>query len=315
MSKSADRDLVLSGLDGSNPLAFLAALGAFRTFIRIASDVPVTMRWHADGTWNPVIAGYPESEPGAVSDQLHAALAGAEQRTEFGIGDDLTLAPDVFRGFAASASAESSPADRRAADFASAYGCDATISATSDKPLIQDTALRTMAGAGHQHFLGFMRNIIQATTAAHLRKALFEPWSYDDSVQNQTLRWDPLDDVRYALRWRDPSGDPVRRKRGNMLGANRLAIEGLALLPTIPTRSGLGTTGFRGRRSSDTFWTWPIWTAPASVDSVRSLLALKALQAESPDREELGLRGIPEVFRSQRITIGKVRNFTAAESV
>jgi hypothetical protein len=144
-----------------------------------------------------------------------------------------------------------------------------------------------MAGAGHQHFLGFMRNIIATTTAEHLRKTLFDPWRYDDPVQNATLRWDPADDSRYALQWRNPSGDPSRRSSGSMLGANRLAIEGLPLLPTSPQSFGLATTGFRGRKSSDTFWTWPVWSIPLDLHTVRSLLAHSELQADQPNHEIL----------------------------
>src|SRR5947209_20011034 len=115
-----------------------------------------------------------------------------------------------------------------------------------------------MSGAGHQHFLEFMKWIVERTGPDHLEKTLFRPWRYDDPVQNQTLRWDPADDVRRALRWRDPSGDPQRSRRGGMLGANRLAIEGLPLLPTIPVGRTLRTTGFSGRGSGTTYWTWPL---------------------------------------------------------
>lgn len=42
----------------------------------------------------------------------------------------------------------------------------------------------------------------------------------------------------------------------------------------------------------------------------RSLVALKDLQGETPDRTSLSARGIVEVFRSQRLTVDKFRNFT-----
>jgi hypothetical protein len=172
-----------------------------------------------------------------------------------------------------------------------------------------------MSGAGHQDFLAVARNIVSNTTLHHLEKALFQPWQYDDPVEKQTMRWDPTDDIRYALRWRNPSGDPVRKKRGTVLGANRLAIEGLPLLPTIPIGSVLYTTGFTGQNSRDTFWTWPIWQDPLPLDLVRSLLALRDLQLPEPPRRKLTVMGIVEVYRSQRLTIGKFRNFAPAESV
>jgi hypothetical protein len=48
---------------------------------------------------------------------------------------------------------------------------------------------------------------------------------------------------------------------------------------------------------------------------VRSVLALDTLQAARPDRRELAARGIAEVFRCERITVGKFRNFTPATAV
>jgi hypothetical protein len=226
------------------------------------------------------------------------------------LGPDLTIDQEVFREFAAHAAEHANQtSDRTWADFAAAFGCELTVSSDGK---IQDTALRTMSGAGHQHFVQFISLIVKRTTAEHLEKALFAPWRYDDAVEKATLRWDPQDDVRRALRWRGPSGDPERRKRGNVLGANRLAIEGLPLLPTIPVGRELRTTGFSGRGSQNTFWTWPIWSGPLSLDVVRSLLAMPEVQGEFED-PALHSRGVLQVMRCRRLTIGKFRNFTPAQ--
>jgi hypothetical protein len=169
-----------------------------------------------------------------------------------------------------------------------------------------------MSGAGHQNFIEFMRIIAGRTTAEHIEKALFRPWRYEDAVEKQTMRWDPADDVRRALRWRKPSGDPSRGRRGGMLGGNRLAIEGLPLLPTIPDGPGLRTTGFVAEGRGATYWTWPIWSDPLPVDVVRSLLAHPSLRRDA-ERETLSHLGVAEVFRSRRLTIDKYRSFTPAE--
>ena len=172
-----------------------------------------------------------------------------------------------------------------------------------------------MSGAEHQDFLAIVRNIVTNATPRHLEKAMFEPWQYDDPIEKQTMRWDPIDDVRYALRWRIPSGDPTRKKQGTVLGANRLAIEGLPLLPTMPVSSVLRTTGFTGQGSRDMFWTWPIWQSPLPLDVVRSLLSLHELQLPAPRRDRLAKMGVIEIYRSQRLTVGKFRNFAPAASV
>jgi len=235
----------------------------------------------------------------------------------FAIGDDLTVSPDAFRSFVVSAVAASSRLDRSWVDFAAAFGCEAATLVVSGKKdtVIQDTAFRTMSGAGHQHFVAFMCHIFRETTKRHLDKTLFEAWSYDDPTEKQSMRWDPIDDFRYALQWRNPSGDPTRKKGGSMLGANALAIGALALFPTIPVGRGLQTTGFRGRRSRNTFWTWPIWERPLSLDVVRSVLALDEIQQQMPSMMLLSARGIVAVYRSQRLTVGKYRCFAPAEAV
>jgi hypothetical protein len=226
----------------------------------------------------------------------------------FAIDDNLKIPPDRYRkDYAELAAAKAHESrDRTWADFVAAFGSEATA---SEEGVIQDTALRTMSGAGHQHFLKTMRDLVQNTAAEHLRKALFEPWRYEDP--KPSLRWDPADDRRYALRWNEPSGDPIRTVRG----ANRVAIEALPLLPAMPVGTRLETTGFRGRSSRDTFWTWPIWSAPLTVDAVRSVLALRQLQEDPPPRPELAAMGVNEVYRSQRLTVGKYRNFAPAQAV
>ncbi|MCA9072532.1 MAG: hypothetical protein KDA84_26590 [Planctomycetaceae bacterium] len=229
------------------------------------------------------------------------------------LGNNLTIAPEDYREHALRSQLAASKEHRAWADFVAAFGAD--IPNQDNPSIIQDTAIRTMSGTGHQHFLGVMTTLIRETTKEKLREALFDVWSYSDPMQNQNLRWDPQDDVRYALRWRNPSGDPVRRNAGSVVGANRLAIEGLPLLSTTCTARGLTTTGFVGRRSTDTFWTWPIWDGWLTLSTARSVLLLPEIQMDSPSRDDLALRGIVEVFRSQRLTVNKFRNFSPAKSV
>jgi hypothetical protein len=167
-----------------------------------------------------------------------------------------------------------------------------------------------MSGAGRQHFLKTMQNLVAQTRTEHMHKTLFQRWDYSDPVRNMSLRWDPYDDNRYALRWSDPSGDPERERGGAMWGANRLAIEGLPLFPVMPGAQQLETTGFRTAGSRETFWTWPIWEPYIGLDEVRSLVALDDLQADTPNRTRLSARGVVEVLRSQRLTVDMYRNFT-----
>jgi hypothetical protein len=166
-----------------------------------------------------------------------------------------------------------------------------------------------MSGAGHQHFLKFFRELVSKTDVDHLHRALFLPWDYADEGRGMNLRWDPLDDRRYALRWEDPSSDPVKTMRG----ANRLAIEGLPLLPTMPTLDGLATTAFEGKGARKTRFIWPIWTSPISIDVLRSLLT-SVLSLKDGGVLATNL-GVVVLYTSARITTGKFRNFTPSAPV
>ena len=110
---------------------------------------------------------------------------------------------------------------------------------------------------------------------------------------------------------RDPSKDAA----GTEWGANRLAFEAIPLLMAAPVGRTLVTTGFRGTRGSDTFFTWPIWDIPVSLDTVRSILSLEELQEDAPNRGRLAAMGVREVFRSQRMNTGRYRNFSPARAV
>ena len=98
----------------------------------------------------------------------------------------LTINCEEFRKVAQSASNAAGLTERHDADFIAAFGCDSLpISARDSR--IQDTALRTMSGAGHQHFIGSMRELGESTKSDHLRASLFEVWQYSDP--KPSLRW------------------------------------------------------------------------------------------------------------------------------
>ena len=304
-------ELPCSGVDASNPLGFLAALGLLRSASRALPDNNVKMKWEHNGRWHPVLV---MSQPMSADDliqALHLTLTGRQADGHFcDLGQNTTVPRDIFRTLAQAAVVGGTGRDRTSIDFYAAFGSDALVS-ENDGITIQDTALRTMAGAGHQHFLDTMRNVISACEPEHLQKTVFQTWQYDDPTQTLSLRFDPLDDNRHALRWRNPSGDPDRKKNGSMLGANRLAIEALPLFTTVPGERFLQTTGFKGHRSRDTYFSWPVWTTPVGADVIRSILTLREIQT-GKETETLLSRSIAAVFRSQRITVGKVRNFTPA---
>ena len=306
-NKSAASGLLLNGLDGSNLLGFLAGVGVLRVATKADPQADWRVRWEMrEGHWSPALLGDRTPTAGGLIELLMPALK--EMKDAFRFADDLTINCEEFRQVAQAAYHAADITDRHYADFIAAFGCDGLPISTKD-PRIQDTALRTMSGAGHQHFIGSMRELVEITNPDHLRVSLFEPWQYSDP--KPSLRWDPQDDRRYALRWKEPSGDPVRTMRG----ANRLAVEALPLFPTAPGERQLHTTGFTQRRGEGVLFTWPIWEVPLNIDTVRSLLSLAELQKPRPDRKSLLARGVVEIYRSQRITRDKYRNFIPAVPV
>ena len=130
------------------------------------------------------------------------------------------------------------------------------------------------------------------------------------------MRWDPVEDRRYALMDRDPTASDNKSRTVWM--ANLLAYRGLALFFSAATLRGLEAAGWIETKSNQVF-TWPIWEEPLSREVIQSLLQLQELYNAELDRSQLRARGIVAIFRSQRIQVGdpplyKI-NFTPANSL
>lgn len=302
-----DSELALIGLDGGNPLGFLAAVG---TLLLTEGFAPgAKLRWRPlAGAWRPLIVGCddpPETFSASLAQALHSASTEhfeADKRLPFGV--------EKFRSALAIARRTAAPGRRRTADFLAALGCETV----HDKGIFEDTPFRMVrsgdaAGQGLPHYALEIR---KATGTAELRRTLFEPWDYRDDGFG--LRWDPLEDQRYALRWKNPSKSSLADGPGTMLGANALALEALPLFPCADRAGQLLATGFYKSRQRQTFFTWPIWDRPIGSEVLRSLLALSELREETPPREALARRGIVEVYRCQRIAQNQYySNFAPAQ--
>lgn len=307
----------LTGLRADKLVAFMAALGTLRASSLVWQDSHPKLAWSDRGDgWYASLELDESLSQDELIDGLHQFLQAQRDAPAVNLADDLTVPTEDFHRVLDEARKRAGPRDRVEADFLACFGSEAVQSMSNGKPSgkIADTAFRTMSGAGHQHFLGTMRTLAEDTTRSHLFTALFSPWAYSDPMKGHSLRWDPVDDVRYALQWSEPSGDPSRNSSGSMWGAYRLAIEALPLFPAMPQGSHLHTTGFT-EQPGNTRLTWPVWDSCIDVETVRSLLALSVLQAESIDHAALDHRGIQMAFRCRRVTQGKFRNFTAAQPV
>jgi hypothetical protein len=289
----------LTGLDGSNLLAYLAALGTLRVLTEADESAKVQMEWVDRGTWRPVLHHATASSGEEILSLLEPLVCGEESiDAAWKIGNDLTFSCVEFGKMMRESLGSSSHRKRSTVDFLAAFGAD-VYGAGPKGDIISDTAFRTMSGAGHQHFLGFMRELAASTQRDHLRRTLFEEWDYADG--RPSLRWDPADYRPHALRAVDPSGDPIKTMRG----ANRLAIEALPLFPTALVGRRIRTAAFRdGEHGTEVLW--PIWTDPLDLGSVGSLLASVTAEVRP---------GVAQVFRAVRFTEGKYRNFSPSKTM
>jgi CRISPR-associated endonuclease/helicase Cas3 len=307
VARQARHTMALPGLHGTNPLAYLAALGTLVLLDRI-SQLPDRRPW-LDGTvalsWEgctPILqlAGGPPAPDALVdllTDKCSSSLDQHAARFAVSLFESKDGLASRIREFAMGADGRS----RLVLDWLAAHGSEVDPDATS-----QLLAVR------RDYFPDNVRSILGRCRREHLVGALFRPWDYADALDNQSLHWEPSEDRRHAYQWHMPSGDPTRKRRGGMLGANRLALEAWPLFPLLPTAGRMATRGFQGNRARDTFWTWPLWRPPLSRDSVASLLGLDYAPTPRGDRRNWRALGVLTVFRSQRITVGKTPNFTTA---
>lgn len=291
----------LTGIDASNPLAFLAALGTLVVASRFAPSA--RMKWETgSGRLFPVLLGVAENSE-TFLDALTQELQSLPT-TVFDVNPRLPFDADSFRAFLLQAAMA---ADLRDAAFGCALGSE--VCRDDKSGTFRDTAFRMVRSgdSGGNGLLAYAKKIRETTDATCLRRTLFIQWDYADAPPE--FRWDPAGDRPYALGWRDPSKTATR----TMLGANSLALEALPLFPVVPEGSRVRTTGF-SRIEKQVFFTWPVWSFPLAVDVIRSLLALSQLSEKKPDRSALMEQGIFEVYRCRRFASSQYySNFSPAE--
>jgi CRISPR-associated endonuclease/helicase Cas3 len=296
--------LRLSGLDGTNPLGFLAALGLFRAVVEDAGQTQARMTWEPyRGTWIPALVDGARHKD-TLLDQLDACLKRDITEHPIAIFETMAGTNEVSRRNLF----QNATSSRLRGAWLAAVGSDiASAKATSQ--------LQT---ARRDYFYGNLTAVIARTTRQHLERALFHPWDYADALDNQSLHLDPSEDRRHAHQWNQPAGDPNRKKSGGMLAANRLAVEAFPWFVSLPEGEDLHTLGFKGQRSYNTCWTWPIWTIPLHSEATKSALALTGLQDDKisePVAQCLHARGVTAAFRTRRILVGKTPNFTPAQRI
>ena len=295
-TSKADTGLVLYGLDGSNPLGFLAAVGV--AIVAEECYPGLRLGWRQTGRgWRPSIQGCGDDER-KFSERLLETLRGAPA-TVFDIDNRMPFDVDKFSGALLEAQKHSSIMDRRDVDLLAGMGTELYPDKKSGQ--FQDSRFR-MVRSGDSAGQGlpfYAKANLEKLDVERLHLTLFGVWDYRDD--GYSLRWDPIGDQRYALRWRDPSKSKLADGPGMMIAADSLAIEAMRWFPTLPVGRQAQTTGFKRFSRREIYFVWPIWTPMLGTDTVRSLLALPDLVHVPIDHRSLARRGIQEVYRSQRI--------------
>ena len=252
----------LTGLEGTNPLGFLAALGVQTTFED--EDIRPRLWWSDDVTPHAVVDDDFSVE--RIADQALSVATrwkdcvSANPRrldgTRIPKGDELKLAPDDTRTYLGR-----SCASETGGHLAAALVAEGSL---DNNGVAKPSALYFTAG--NQKFLNISRTILSAVTREELLMGLGGPWSYASRLP--TLGWDVADDRIYALRADNPQED----KKLTNPGPEALAILGLSRHPVFAGRDRTLTQGCSGSWK-DGYYSWPLWRKPATPNAVKSLLA------------------------------------------
>ena len=313
MMNEDTQGLALSGIDGGNPLGFLAAVGV----VAVASgEFPdFRMGWKQTGNgWCPMLLGCGNDDR-EFSEWLLEALRDAPT-TVFDIDKKMPFDVSKFTDSLKDAQHRTHIDERRDADLLAGMGTELYPNESNGQ--FQDSKLR-MVRSGDSKGQGlpfYAKAIRDALDKERVHHTLFKPWDYQD--EGYSLRWDPIGDQRYALRWREPNKSKLSDGTGlgTMLAADCLATEALRLFPTLPIGSQAQTTGFQRVGRRETYFVWPIWTPMVGMETVRSLVALPDLWKDPLDYASLESRGIMAVYRSQRIQQSMYySNFSPAKPV
>ena len=284
--------LNLDGLNGSNPLGFLAALGVVAVISPTCSKA--SLHWEMSGRgWVPVLSGCGTNRKYLIT-KLYDALKAATTRHIFDVPDQFPFEHSKLASQMVDIRAQTSVHSRRSADMLAAFGSEVY---KDDKGCFTSSKFRMVRNIDKLPCR--VKNNLELLEQRHLESTLFNTWTNDE--QCKPLRWDPDINKRHALE----GGKPLHSNTG-MLAANCLAVEALQFYPTMSDGRRIQTTGFT-RQNGKWYFVWPIWTPPVRRCVLRSLLAMR-----HNNLMQLAHMGIVQIYVSSRISDGHYGNFGPA---
>jgi hypothetical protein len=318
----------LEGLEPDNLLAFLALLGLLRALEADDHGQADPDKARPRAAWDtdapplrPRLFVRARMTEADVTERAARGLRHLAATQDFDGRKDLNYSRSECREFLERKARQARFDARGVVDVLSSLMSDAAIKHDKAEP-VDPTPLCLLFGQGHQHFLdrlaavprqeappprGKGKKALEISGRECLGEALFNPWHYDDPTFS--FRWDPAEDVRYALLAGDPTDTAY--KAGTQHGANRLASVGLAALTLAPeVRAGRVHPGIIGGRSGAEGFSlaWPIWREAATLRSIRAMMTHPKLR----ERGALSYLGVDHVRIARRISVGKFMNFASA---
>ncbi len=288
---------VFKGINGSNPLGFMASVGLLR--LLHAHDDLARLGFTEDGAFHAWIECAPALNdiPGIVAKDAEDAAGPQPWRLEYEkqekrgikVVADLKAPPDQFSKYLNSAIDEWLAGRSEQSDYAVAYGTDV---ARDGKGNTKPTAFHFTAA--NQQFLG----AIEETRGKITREWVEE--SLDDCngkmKPGMNLRWDPDAERSRALMGVNPNDD------GTTVNAplEWLAFRSLPAFPSVPVGSRIVTCAVTGRRQDELRFHWPLWSRGASNATVRSLLLLTSGWIENDEQTRRMIETHGESGRRQR---------------
>jgi hypothetical protein len=297
----------LPALEGSNPLGFLAALGAMDALF--TAGYRVTLRWIDELVPHAVIAGLGDIEE--VIDLLDRDREEWTTSMMLRFPESAPLADakphaNELRAWFQAVAQSGTRADSNQLCALVAEG------AFDGNERAKPTHLHFTAG--QQQFLDMIRDLASSVDRERLEEAIRGPWRYDSPLPS--LSWDARGERIYAVRGTNPS----KEKRLGVPGADWLAFRGLVFYPVARNIDGaLRTTACDSEWKRSAF-RWPLWSVPCTRDVIRSLVADRTLVSRrrtvrQEEQEELAARGIISVLQApiRRTDQGGYGSFGAPE--
>jgi hypothetical protein len=259
----------LPGIDGANPLGFLAAMG----LLRLLSAKAGRIRFAHDGTNRAIVEGDVDGQ--GIADLVASDASASAKRPSLAIEyekkeknkikrvRDLKSPPGVFEQLLVAAKKCWIGGEDR--EFVSDLAAFATSLEVDGKGNTKPTAFHFTAA--NQEFLKAADESRRKVTADEVRESLF---AEHGRKPGKNLRWDPRDARSHALMAEDPDAE------GTSVDATLewLAFRGMVAFPVVSVGRKLpATTGVTGR-GEDMEFTWPLWRVAAEWATARSLVRL-----------------------------------------